>query len=116
MSVIHIKSEQVPGVVDVGIKRVNPYLEAFNPNSGSAFKIYEQVYQRAVRLDGQCTREWVLEERTFDHKVILEGYETKEQAEQILTGWRGKHFDLVIFGDHTTRVGRGVSDGMISRA
>jgi len=57
-----------------------------------------------------------LEERTFDHKIILEGYETKEQAEQILKGWRGKHFDLVIFGDETTRIGRGVSEGSISRA
>jgi hypothetical protein len=113
---INFVNNPVPGVDQIPIIEVNPFLEAFDRFKGSAYKVYEQVYGSPVRADGLCDREYVLQETTHDQKIILEGYETRDQVLDVLKARRGKHVTLVIFGESHIRLGRGLHESEIDRA
>ena len=113
---INFVNDPVPGIDQIPITETHPFLEAYDKRTDSAYLIYEQVYASHVRRDGLCTREFILQETNHAQQIILEGYETSQQALDVLQARRGKHVELIIFGDKVTRIGRGVSESDIDRA
>ena len=113
---INFVNDPVPGIDQIPIVSVNPFLEAYDNRHGSTYLIFEQVYAAPVRRDGLCEKEFILQETTHSNQIILEGYETSTQALDVLKARRGKHVELVIFGDKVTRIGRGISESEIDRA